>query len=59
MPELNKEKPEETKEKKCPFNQDLSCEDCRLFGGGNAGMKCVFHSIQWAVEGLDLFGGTK
>ena len=56
---MSQTKTEKPKEKKCPFNPDLSCENCRLFGGGNSGFRCVFHSIQWAVEGIDMFGGAK
>jgi len=47
----------EEKQKQCPFNPELKCENCRLYGKTAQGWRCVFKSIQWAVDGIDMFGG--
>ena len=52
------EKKIETKEKICPFNPTLKCEDCRLFIKASAkGPRCIFEEILWSLQGIDLFGG--
>ena len=38
------------KEKACPFNPELSCEDCRLYQKMDMrGSFCVFQSILWTL----------
>lgn len=44
-------------QKVCPFNSDLECEDCRFYRGWDAqGPRCLFESLLWSIQGIDLFG---
>ena len=40
------------KEKQCPFDKTLKCENCRLYDSDSK--RCIFRSILWNLAGIDM-----
>jgi len=46
-------KTEKDKEKLCPFNPKLSCEECRFYQpyiGGEGKRECIFIVLSWRIN---------